>query len=94
MGPFVRNVLSSAVISVVAGLMQAFVFSTLSINLVIIGTIMPLVPGTAITNAIRDTLQGDYMSGGAKALEAFVIALSIALGVAIGLILIGVQSFD
>ena len=89
MGPFVRNVLSSAVISVVAGLMQAFVFSTLSINLVIIGTIMPLVPGTAITNAIRDTLQGDYMSGGAKALEAFVIALSIALGVAIGLILIG-----
>jgi len=29
------------------------------------------------------------MSGGAKALEAFVIALSIALGVAIGLILIG-----
>lgn len=89
MGSFVRNVLSSAVISVGAGLMQAFIFPTLHINLVITGTIMPLVPGTAITNAIRDTLQGDYMSGGAKALEAFVIALSIALGVAIGLVLIG-----
>ena len=30
---------------------------------------MPLVPGTAITNAFRDTLRGDYMSGGAKALQ-------------------------
>lgn len=89
MGSFVRNVLSSAVISVGAGLMQMFIFPTLMISIVITGTIMPLVPGTAITNAIRDTLQGDYMSGGAKALEAFVTALSIALGVAIGLVLIG-----
>lgn len=89
MGSFVRNVLSSAVISVGAGLMHAFLFPTLNMHLVITGTIMPLVPGTAITNAIRDTLQGDYMSGGAKALEAFVVALSIALGVAIGLVLIG-----
>lgn len=89
MGSFVRNVLSSAVISVGAGLMQLFIFPTLMISVVITGTIMPLVPGTAITNAIRDTLQGDYMSGGAKALEAFVTALSIALGVAIGLVLIG-----
>lgn len=93
MGSFVRNVLSSAVISVGAGLMQAFIFPTLNINIVITSTIMPLVPGTAITNAIRDTLQGDYMSGGAKALEAFVTALSIALGVAIGLVLIGGASF-
>lgn len=93
MGSFVRNVLSSAVISVGAGLMQTFLFPTLNINIVITSTIMPLVPGTAITNAIRDTLQGDYMSGGAKALEAFVTALSIALGVAIGLVLIGGANF-
>ena len=89
MGSFVRNVLSSAVISVGAVLMQSFIFPTVNMNIVIIGTIMPLVPGTAITNAIRDTLQGDYMSGGAKALEAFVVALSIALGVAIGLVIGG-----
>ncbi|WP_034551317.1 threonine/serine ThrE exporter family protein [Carnobacterium funditum] len=88
-GSFVRNVVSSAVISIGAGLMQMFLFPTLNMNLVITSTIMPLVPGTAITNAIRDTLQGDYTSGGAKALEAFVVALSIALGVAIGLVIIG-----
>ena len=69
--------------------MHMFLFPTLNMNLVITSTIMPLVPGTAITNAIRDTLQGDYTSGGAKALEAFVVALSIALGVAIGLVITG-----
>lgn len=88
-GSFVRNVVSSAVISIGAGLLHALVFPTLNMNLVITSTIMPLVPGTAITNAIRDTLQGDYTSGGAKTLEAFVVALSIALGVAIGLVIIG-----
>ena len=42
-------------------------------------------PGVAITNAIRDTLQGDYISGGARALEAFLKAAAIALGVGIGM---------
>ena len=56
---------------------------------VIISAIMPLVPGVAITNAIRDTLQGDYLSGGARVLEAFLKAASIALGVGIGMALFG-----
>ncbi len=50
---------------------------------------MPLVPGVAITNAIRDTLNGDYVSGAARALEAFIKALAIALGVGLGLMLFG-----
>ena len=55
------------------------------IGISIVGLIMPAVPGTAITNAIRDTLRGDYNSGMARAVEAFVTALSIAIAVAIGL---------
>ncbi len=54
-------------------------------NLIIIGSIMPLVPGVPITNAIRDTLQGDYNSGTTRALEAFVISLGIAVGVGLGI---------
>jgi uncharacterized membrane protein YjjP (DUF1212 family) len=54
-------------------------------NLIIIGSIMPLVPGVPITNAIRDTLQGDYNSGTARAVEAFVISLGIAVGVGLGI---------
>lgn len=46
----------------------------------IIGTIMLLVPGLAITNAIRDTIAGDLVSGLTKAAEAFLVAVSIAVG--------------
>lgn len=56
---------------------------------IIIACIMPLVPGVAITNAVRDTLNGDYVSGAARAVEAFIKALSIALGVGLSLILLG-----
>lgn len=46
----------------------------------IIGSIMLLVPGLIITNAIRDTIAGDFLSGITKASEAFLIAVSIAAG--------------
>lgn len=46
----------------------------------IIGSIMLLVPGLTITNAIRDTIAGDFLSGITKASEAFLIAVSIAVG--------------
>ncbi|MDS0526364.1 threonine/serine exporter family protein [Clostridium sp. SHJSY1] len=50
------------------------------IDKTIIGAIMLLVPGLIITNAIRDTIAGDYLSGITKASEAFLIAISIAVG--------------
>jgi len=50
-------------------------------NIVIIGAVMPLVPGVSITNALRDTISGDFVSGMSKIAEAFGIALAIALGV-------------
>ena len=46
---------------------------------------MPLVPGVAITNAVFDTLHGDYLSGTARMLEAFVTAAAVAMGIGIGL---------
>jgi uncharacterized membrane protein YjjP (DUF1212 family) len=41
---------------------------------------MLLVPGLTITNAIRDTIAGDLLSGITKAAEAFLVAISIAVG--------------
>lgn len=58
------------------------------IDRIIIGAIMVLVPGAAITNAIRDTLHGDYTSGNANILQAFAEAAMIALGVYVGLLLL------
>ena len=41
---------------------------------------MLLVPGLAITNAIRDTIAGDLVSGIARAVEAFLTAIGVAVG--------------
>ncbi|SHI33099.1 Uncharacterized membrane protein YjjP, DUF1212 family [Clostridium cavendishii DSM 21758] len=51
-----------------------------NVDKIIIGAIMLLVPGLAITNAIRDTIAGDLVSGLTRAAEAFLIAVSIAVG--------------
>ena len=61
----------------------------LNTDIIIVSAIMPIVPGVAITNAIRDTLYGDYLSGCARILEAFLKAAMIALGVGVGMALLG-----
>lgn len=47
------------------------------------GTIMPLVPGVAFTNGIRDIANGDYISGAVRMLDAILIFLSIAIGMGV-----------
>lgn len=54
---------------------------------IIIGIIMPLVPGVAITNAARDSMLGDFLAGMSRGLEAVIVALSIAFGVGLMLII-------
>lgn len=56
-------------------------------NVVIIGTIMPIVPGVIFTTAIRDTLYGDYISGCSRIVEAVIAALGVAAGVGAGIAL-------
>ena len=51
----------------------------------IIGTLMILTPGIAFTMGIRDFVQGDYLSGTIRMIDALLIAASIAIGT--GLIL-------
>lgn len=54
-----------------------------NLDMIIIGSIMYLVPGVAITNAIRDTMSGDSLSGLSKGMEAIFAALAIAFGVGV-----------
>lgn len=54
-----------------------------STNIMIIGSIMPLLPGLATTNATRDSISGDFLSGMSRGIEAILCALSIALGVGV-----------
>ncbi len=51
------------------------------LNYMIIGSIIPLVPGVPFTNAIRDIADGDYISGSVRMLDALLVFFCIALGV-------------
>ena len=56
-----------------------------SVNAAIVGGIMPLLSGLLMTNAVRDTMYGDLISGVTRAVEALLLAASVALGVYVGL---------
>lgn len=57
-------------------------------NFMIIGSIMPLIPGVAFTNAIREMADADYISGTVRMMDALVGFLSIAIGVGMGTVLL------
>jgi len=84
--------INSFVVTMSAAFMAAFfsrfvmdaLFPSINIEVLIAGSNMALLPGVAITNAIRDTLQGDYTSGGTRAIEAFVIAMAVGVGTGAG----------
>ncbi|SHI98943.1 threonine/serine exporter family protein [Parasporobacterium paucivorans] len=86
---FVGNVVGIALATILILLTDRWSGHVFAVNTIITGTIMPMVPGVAITNAVRDTLMGDYISGGARTLEAFVKAVAISIGVAVGLLIFG-----
>ena len=52
-------------------------------EIIIVGALMPLVPGFAITNAAKDVMYGDFISGSARMLDAILTAVFIAAGVGI-----------
>ncbi len=51
----------------------------------IIGTIMLLVPGLAITNMMRDVLAGDFLTAVTRFAEVLIVAMGISIGVAIAI---------
>ena len=52
-----------------------------SLDKIIIGSIIRLVPGIALTTSIRDFLGGDYLSGTIRMIDAFLVGGCIAIGV-------------
>jgi len=49
-----------------------------------IAAMLPLFPGVAMVNAIRDTMNGDLVSGVARGSEALLTAVGLAVGAMIG----------
>lgn len=86
---FILDVTASVGVAFISIFLKAVIGGGMNMDIVMISAIMPLVPGMAITNAVRDTLQGDYISGAARTLEAFLKASGIALGIGIGIAIFG-----
>ncbi|MCX7708463.1 MAG: threonine/serine exporter family protein [Clostridia bacterium] len=63
----------------------SMLFPSLNLYKVIIGAIMILVPGVAITNGIKDALYGDTVSSLYRISEALFISVAVGSGVALAL---------
>ena len=58
-------------------------------NEIIIGNIMLLIPGIALTNSLRDMISGDIISGLLRFLDAILVAVAIAAGYILAARLLG-----
>lgn len=78
---FFSEIIASFAIGAIA---IVFVNNGIGLNLekIIIGSIMPLVPGLVITNAVRDLMAGDLVSGLARGSEALITAIALGAGIA------------
>jgi len=80
-------------LSALLGGLAAIIFGYIGIgqhvDKIMIGDIMLLIPGMALTTSIRDMLCGDLMAGLFRALESIMVAGAIALGYAIPIYLLG-----
>lgn len=82
--PYVFTCLFGGFIAGSCSLILQQLVPTAGRDLVIIGSIMPLLPGITITNSIRDLMEGNLVSGTTKMVEALLVAFAIAGGAGFG----------
>lgn len=78
--------LSELIAAMVMGLITVGIthlFPQMITDNILIGALMTLVPGLALTNALRDLFMGDLLSGVVRLFEATLTALALGGGVAI-----------
>ena len=59
-------------------------------DMIMIGAVMLLIPGIALTNSLRDLLTGDIVSVSIKLLNSLLLAVAIAMGFALAMVITGV----
>ena len=79
---FTRTFVGSGLIAVIAVACTSL-FGIGNLDCIIIGAITPILPGISLTNAIRDTVTGDIISGTARIVDTLLIAVAIAGGVGV-----------
>lgn len=82
------NIIGGMLVTLICVLCKHFGFAD-SLTSMIGGSVIPLVPGVAFVNGIRDIGDEDYISGSVRLLDAMLVFLCIAVGVAAVLICYG-----
>ncbi len=82
------NLVSSLLTGTAISLCGA-IFPILQPDKIMIGDIMLLIPGIAMTNSVRDVLVGDTISGIMRLIETLLWAGSLAMGFMLGIYLVG-----
>lgn len=77
-----RTVFGGAIVTFFSILLYSFGFGD-TLQGMIIGGIIPLIPGVPFTNGIRDFAKGDYLSGAVRLLDAILVFLCMAVGVGV-----------
>ncbi len=72
--------LAGGFLTAMSAILLTAVFQTGDVDKIIISALMPLLPGLAMTNAIRDAMRGDLVSGVSRAGEALIRAVVLAAG--------------
>ncbi len=80
------NLAGALLATVLCGVMYRIGLGTHLSNM-IIGAIIPLIPGVPFTNGIRDMANEDYIAGITRLLDALLTFLCIAIGVAFAFLL-------
>ena len=84
MSKFMVSLIGSIIVSIIA-VTCCYIFKNLQLDVIVIGSIIALVPGVALTTSIRDFFSGDYLSGGIHLIEALLTAVCIAAGVGVAM---------
>ena len=92
-GPLSPNkVFFNFVASLLCGLLTCGIchgIPSLGMDRILIGDIMLLIPGIAFTNSVRNMLVGDTMSGTMRLVEALLVAVALACGFMLAIVLAG-----
>lgn len=84
----VFNLLAALAVGTVIPLWTAL-FPGLHLDLIMIGDIMLLIPGMALTNAVRDMMVGSTISGAMRLIETLLWAAALAMGFMTGFWILG-----
>ena len=101
--PFILLVSGRYMSRIVGGISNALVATLLcvacyhlgfgnSLSNIIIGAIMPLIPGVPFVNGVRDLANADYLAGLTRLTDALLGFFCIAIGVSVGFIVDGAFS--